>query len=190
MPADELPYPCHPSPQHYLDHHLAQPLMRLFEPILKNPKELLTGAGCCGGGGRDNAWQLAGKVLLMYLPHKRRELKACVAPPTRPPHLPTSPLPACRRRSHAVHHSDHSFGGQRRHHEVCTEAPDVPGLPRHAGGGGDHGVQALQGEGAVRWRGWRGRQGKYQRQVPAACTLPSSPSDVPSNFHLDSGMCR
>jgi DNA polymerase delta subunit 1 len=30
--------------QHYLDHHLAQPLMRLFEPILKNPKELLSGA--------------------------------------------------------------------------------------------------------------------------------------------------
>lgn len=31
--------------QHYLDHHLAQPLMRLFEPILKNPKsELLAGA--------------------------------------------------------------------------------------------------------------------------------------------------
>lgn len=29
--------------QHYLDHHLAQPLMRLFEPILKNPKELLCG---------------------------------------------------------------------------------------------------------------------------------------------------
>lgn len=29
--------------QHYLDHHLAQPLMRLFEPILKNPKELLNG---------------------------------------------------------------------------------------------------------------------------------------------------
>ena len=25
------------------DHHLAQPLMRLFEPIMKNPKELLTG---------------------------------------------------------------------------------------------------------------------------------------------------
>ena len=30
--------------QHYLDHHLSQPLMRLFEPILKNPKELLQGA--------------------------------------------------------------------------------------------------------------------------------------------------
>lgn len=30
--------------QHYLDHHLAQPLMRLFEPILKNPRELLCGA--------------------------------------------------------------------------------------------------------------------------------------------------
>lgn len=35
-----LPIDC----QHYLDHHLAQPLMRLFEPILKNPKELLSGA--------------------------------------------------------------------------------------------------------------------------------------------------
>ena len=30
--------------KHYLDHHLTLPLMRLFEPILKNPKELLTGA--------------------------------------------------------------------------------------------------------------------------------------------------
>lgn len=30
--------------QHYLDHHLAQPLMRIFEPVLKNPKELLSGA--------------------------------------------------------------------------------------------------------------------------------------------------
>ena len=29
--------------QHYLDHHLAQPLTRIFEPIMKNPKELLTG---------------------------------------------------------------------------------------------------------------------------------------------------
>jgi DNA polymerase delta subunit 1 len=33
--------------QHYLDHHLAQPLMRIFEPVLKNPRELLTGAGGC-----------------------------------------------------------------------------------------------------------------------------------------------
>jgi DNA polymerase delta subunit 1 len=23
---------------HYLEHHLAQPLMRIFEPVLKNPK--------------------------------------------------------------------------------------------------------------------------------------------------------
>jgi len=30
--------------KHYLDHHLTLPLMRLFAPILKNPKELLTGA--------------------------------------------------------------------------------------------------------------------------------------------------
>jgi len=37
---NNLPIDC----QHYLDHHLALPLMRLFEPILKNPKELLTGA--------------------------------------------------------------------------------------------------------------------------------------------------
>jgi DNA polymerase delta subunit 1 len=36
---NNLPIDC----QHYLDHHLAQPLLRLFEPILKNPKELLTG---------------------------------------------------------------------------------------------------------------------------------------------------
>ncbi|GAB4815412.1 hypothetical protein N2152v2_002458 [Parachlorella kessleri] len=38
---NNLPIDC----QHYLDHHLAQPLMRLFEPIMKNPKDLLTGAG-------------------------------------------------------------------------------------------------------------------------------------------------
>lgn len=30
--------------QHYLDHYLAQPLMRLFEPILRNPRDLLCGA--------------------------------------------------------------------------------------------------------------------------------------------------
>jgi DNA polymerase delta subunit 1 len=30
--------------KHYLEHHLEKPLMRLFEPILKNPRELLTGA--------------------------------------------------------------------------------------------------------------------------------------------------
>jgi DNA polymerase delta subunit 1 len=36
---NNLPIDC----QHYLDHHLAQPLMRLFEPIMKNPKELLMG---------------------------------------------------------------------------------------------------------------------------------------------------
>ncbi|KAI8471465.1 MAG: DNA polymerase delta subunit one [Monoraphidium minutum] len=35
-----LPIDC----QHYLDHHLAQPLQRIFEPVLKNPKELLSGA--------------------------------------------------------------------------------------------------------------------------------------------------
>ena len=29
--------------QHYLDHHLAQPILRLFEPIMKNPRELLAG---------------------------------------------------------------------------------------------------------------------------------------------------
>ncbi|GAX78824.1 hypothetical protein CEUSTIGMA_g6261.t1 [Chlamydomonas eustigma] len=29
--------------QHYLEHHLSLPLMRLFEPVMKNPKELLSG---------------------------------------------------------------------------------------------------------------------------------------------------
>lgn len=29
--------------QHYLEHHLENPLMRIFEPILKNPRELFTG---------------------------------------------------------------------------------------------------------------------------------------------------
>lgn len=29
--------------QHYLDHHLAQPLLRIFEPIMKNPRDLLVG---------------------------------------------------------------------------------------------------------------------------------------------------
>ena len=28
---------------HYLEHHLSQPLLRLFEPVMKNPKDLLTG---------------------------------------------------------------------------------------------------------------------------------------------------
>lgn len=35
-----LPIDC----QHYLDHHLAQPLLRLFGPILKEPRDLLAGA--------------------------------------------------------------------------------------------------------------------------------------------------
>ncbi|CAG9466535.1 unnamed protein product [Pedinophyceae sp. YPF-701] len=30
--------------QHYLDHHLEKPLLRIFEPILKNARDLLTGA--------------------------------------------------------------------------------------------------------------------------------------------------
>jgi DNA polymerase delta subunit 1 len=30
---------CH----HYLEHQLSQPLMRIFEPVMKNPKDLLTG---------------------------------------------------------------------------------------------------------------------------------------------------
>eukprot|EP00195_Chlamydomonas_chlamydogama_P002057 CAMPEP_0202920478 /NCGR_PEP_ID=MMETSP1392-20130828/76878_1 /ASSEMBLY_ACC=CAM_ASM_000868 /TAXON_ID=225041 /ORGANISM="Chlamydomonas chlamydogama, Strain SAG 11-48b" /LENGTH=1079 /DNA_ID=CAMNT_0049613975 /DNA_START=162 /DNA_END=3401 /DNA_ORIENTATION=+ len=29
--------------QHYLEHHLSLPLLRIFEPVMKNPKELLTG---------------------------------------------------------------------------------------------------------------------------------------------------
>lgn len=29
--------------QHYLEHHLSQPLLRIFEPIMKNPKSLLYG---------------------------------------------------------------------------------------------------------------------------------------------------
>lgn len=39
--------------QHYLEHHLSQPLKRIFEPVLKNPDELLTGAWgrWFGGGG-------------------------------------------------------------------------------------------------------------------------------------------
>ena len=34
--------------QHYLDHHLEQPLMRIFEPIMRNPKDLLHGAPAGG----------------------------------------------------------------------------------------------------------------------------------------------
>ncbi|GIL73849.1 hypothetical protein Vretimale_5040 [Volvox reticuliferus] len=34
-----LPIDC----QHYLEHHLSQPLLRIFEPVMKNPKELLCG---------------------------------------------------------------------------------------------------------------------------------------------------
>jgi DNA polymerase delta subunit 1 len=30
--------------QHYLDHHLELPLKRLFEPMMRDPKELMTGA--------------------------------------------------------------------------------------------------------------------------------------------------
>ena len=30
--------------QHYLDHHLELPLTRIFEPIMRNPKDLLHGA--------------------------------------------------------------------------------------------------------------------------------------------------
>ncbi|KAL4435029.1 hypothetical protein ABPG77_003854 [Micractinium sp. CCAP 211/92] len=37
---NNLPIDC----QHYLEHHLEKPLMRLFEPIMKNPRDLLTGA--------------------------------------------------------------------------------------------------------------------------------------------------
>jgi hypothetical protein len=29
--------------QHYLEHHLSQPLLRIFEPVMKNPKDLLSG---------------------------------------------------------------------------------------------------------------------------------------------------
>lgn len=29
--------------QHYLEHHLSLPLMRIFEPIMRNPKSLLSG---------------------------------------------------------------------------------------------------------------------------------------------------
>jgi DNA polymerase delta subunit 1 len=35
-----LPIDC----QHYLEHHLSLPLTRIFEPIMKNAKELLNGA--------------------------------------------------------------------------------------------------------------------------------------------------
>ena len=32
--------------QHYLEHHLEKPLMRIFEPIMRNPKSLLSGQQC------------------------------------------------------------------------------------------------------------------------------------------------
>lgn len=38
-----LPIDC----QHYLEHHLSLPLTRIFEPIMKNAKELLNGADSC-----------------------------------------------------------------------------------------------------------------------------------------------
>lgn len=34
-----LPIDC----QHYLEHHLSQPLLRIFEPMMANPRELLVG---------------------------------------------------------------------------------------------------------------------------------------------------
>lgn len=43
---NNLPIDC----QHYLEHHLEKPLMRLFEPIMKNPRDLLTGGGRGGKG--------------------------------------------------------------------------------------------------------------------------------------------
>lgn len=30
--------------QHYLEHHISQPIMRIFEPMMNNPKDLLSGA--------------------------------------------------------------------------------------------------------------------------------------------------
>ena len=45
-----LPIDC----QHYLDHFLEKPLSRLFGPIMKNPKDLMSGAAppaCLPGCG-------------------------------------------------------------------------------------------------------------------------------------------
>jgi DNA polymerase delta subunit 1 len=50
--------------QHYLEHQLAQPLQRIFEPVMKNPKELLTGGlGWIGDGG-GSGWVRVGDVVL------------------------------------------------------------------------------------------------------------------------------
>ena len=32
--------------QHYLEHHISQPIMRIFEPMMNNPKDLLSGEFC------------------------------------------------------------------------------------------------------------------------------------------------
>lgn len=29
--------------QHYLEHHLSQPILRIFEPLMANPRSLLSG---------------------------------------------------------------------------------------------------------------------------------------------------
>ena len=29
--------------QHYLEHHISQPILRIFQPMMNNPKELLSG---------------------------------------------------------------------------------------------------------------------------------------------------
>ena len=29
--------------QHYLEHHISQPILRIFEPMMSNPKDLLSG---------------------------------------------------------------------------------------------------------------------------------------------------
>ena len=59
-----LPIDC----QHYLDHFLEKPLSRLFGPIMKNPKDLMSGAappaclpGCrgflsCSGAVMSDQW--------------------------------------------------------------------------------------------------------------------------------------
>ena len=48
-----LPIDC----QHYLEHHLEKPLLRIFEPIMRQPKELLTGAALPAlDGGRSETY--------------------------------------------------------------------------------------------------------------------------------------
>lgn len=170
---NNLPIDC----QHYLEHHLEKPLMRLFEPIMKNPRDLLTGGASrganplrlCGlvGGSREAhaprrgashlqvrgwaGWGIAAAAAAGRVRRRGTQLCVCsgseAGPRPAAAHVCSAPGP--RRRAHPLHHGDHAQRRLGRHHEVCAEAADLPGLQGAAGQGRGHRVQALQGQGGA-----------------------------------------